>query len=250
MVENAEQDVSKAVDEEVPAHSRPKKISKLGGLVTEYSWKDVTPRATGKIKNQGKTCASSYAFAVVAAVEAAQAIQNGQLYNHLSEQQVVDCTFGHEYLNFGCLGGHLENTLNYTKNNLIVDSFAYPYKGETQFCKDLKNTPNQQKNHSFSISGYQKIQSSSPKALNDALATAPVIAGVRAGSLIFRNYKAGIIESENCSSKFKTHDKADHAVLVIGYGETMLGQGYFIIKNSFGNKWGESGYAKISSNNL
>ena len=46
-------------------------MDRYGGLTKEYSWKDITPRATGKIKNQGMTCAASYAFAVTAAVEAA-----------------------------------------------------------------------------------------------------------------------------------------------------------------------------------
>lgn len=133
----------------------PKMISKFGGLATEFTWRDISPRATGKIKDQGKTCAASYAFAVVAAVEAAQAIELGQEYNHLSEQQLVDCTFDHNYQNFGCLGGHLNSSLTYAKNNKIVDSFAYPYKGEAQFCKDLKSAPNQNGNHSYSINGFK-----------------------------------------------------------------------------------------------
>lgn len=67
--------------------------------------------------------------------------------------------------------------------------------------------------------------------------------------MIFKNYKAGIMDTKNCHSKFK-NNKPDHAVLVIGYGETIYGQGYFIIKNSFGKKWGENGYAKIAASNL
>ena len=144
----------------------------------------------------------------------------------------------------------MSNTLNYTKNNLILDGFAYPYQEEVKFCKDMKTAPNQQKNHSFSIYDFKAITPNSPKALKDALKDAPVIAGIRAGSLTFKNYAGGIIDSANCTSKFKNHDKPDHAVLIIGWGETIYGQGYFNVKNSFGKHWGESGYAKISSNNL
>ena len=103
------------------------------------------------------TCAASYAFAVVAAVEAAQAIENGQQYNHLSEQQIIDCTMNADHQNFGCLGGRLFSTLNYTKNNLVLDGFAYPYKGEQKFCKDMKNAPSQTKNHSFPIYDFKSI---------------------------------------------------------------------------------------------
>ena len=87
----------------------------------------------------------------------------------------------------------------------------------------MKNTPSQTKNHSFSIYDYKKIESESPKAMKEALKDAPVIAAIRAGSLTFRNYGGGIIESTNCTSKYKIHNKPDHAVLVIGWGETIYG---------------------------
>jgi C1A family cysteine protease len=44
---------------------------------------------------------------------------------------------------------------------------------------------------------------------------------------------------------YETHEY-DHAVLVIGYGKAVRGGDYFVIKNSFGEKWGSKGYAKIS----
>ena len=38
-----------------------------------------------------------------------------------------------------------------------------------------------------------------------------------------------------------------HAVLAIGYNrDNFTGDDYVIIKNSWGNNWGEGGYVKIS----
>ena len=71
-----------------------------------------------------------------------------------------------------------------------------------------------------------------------------MIASVTAGSQTFKDYKSGIIDS--CEPNLK----ANHAVLIVGYGtEVIHGEPteYFIIKNSFGQHWGEQGYAKISA---
>ena len=39
-----------------------------------------------------------------------------------------------------------------------------------------------------------------------------------------------------------------HAVLLMGYGTTEEGEKFYIIKNSWGEKWGIRGYALIDRN--
>ncbi len=56
---------------------------------------------------------------------------------------------------------------------------------------------------------------------------------------VFRYYKTGILNSSSCGSTL------DHAVLLVGYGSEN-GQDYWIIKNSWGTRWGDQGYVKIA----
>lgn len=57
-----------------------------------------------------------------------------------------------------------------------------------------------------------------------------------------------MIDSNKCHSKFRNFTDFDHAVLVVGFGKSdIFGGNYFVIKNSFSDKWGSKGYAKISA---
>lgn len=94
------------------------------------NWKKSNPSVVTKVKDQGK-CGSSYAMAVTAAVEAAQAFDTACEAISLSAQQVMDCSS--DYIrggNVGCEGGYLEKTFEYVKSHTIFDADTMPYKGK------------------------------------------------------------------------------------------------------------------------
>lgn len=64
---------------------------------------------------------------------------------------------------------------------------------------------------------------------------------VAVDSTDFRQYGGGIFNDDDCN-----YDP-DHAVLVVGYG-TLGKDDYWIVKNSWGTRWGESGYIRMSRN--
>lgn len=84
---------------------------------------------------------------------------------------------------------------------------------------------------------YRNISNSDMKAL---LVNGPV------GVLFYANtefqaYKSGVFSS--CPTSFNdSYDRINHAVIVVGY--TL--EGDYIIKNSWGTDWGESGYGTVS----
>ena len=68
-----------------------------------------------------------------------------------------------------------------------------------------------------------------------------VATGIYASDNGFGNYNKGVFDG--CSPT-----KINHAVTVVGYG-TESGKPYWLVKNSWGDNWGDGGYIKIARGN-
>ena len=93
-------------------------------------------------------------------------------------------------------------------------------------------------NQGAEISGhYYTYSGNEEKLKNLVLEHGAVVAGVKAAGP-FQRYSGGIFSG--CGFSFRN----DHAVTVVGFGEEG-GKKYWLIKNSWGENWGEGGYIRL-----
>uniref|UniRef100_H3GU34 Peptidase C1A papain C-terminal domain-containing protein n=1 Tax=Phytophthora ramorum TaxID=164328 RepID=H3GU34_PHYRM len=227
---------------------------------TELDW---TTKDGGKymtpIKNQG-TCGSCWAFAGVSAVESRFAIENDVQASPLSVEQVLSCSASLDHIHSkfidnmtssseGCSGGMPFLTYEYlhlAKPHGLSCGSVRPYVMATNAtdtqCPSLA-TAEVAVAWESNVSDYKVIESGDEEALLRAVTLGPVTANIDAAGDGFRHYAGGIYDAQDCLSD---GDEVNHAVVVVGFGQTDAGEEFWIIRNTWGTMWGEDGYMRIA----
>ncbi|KAJ8710519.1 hypothetical protein PYW08_009034 [Mythimna loreyi] len=186
------------------------------------------------VKNQGH-CGSCWAFCTTAAVEGALARVNGDRLLDLSEQSLVDCAWGFHAA--GCKGGFMAGAMQYVTTYGISTEEQYGiYTATDGYCR-MQNATNV-----YNIRGFAQVTPRNPNALKVALYKyGPVTVGIRISGN-FLHYSSGVFYDTECG-----YGGGGHCVTVVGYGVREDGEEYWIIKNSWGEIWGEDGYVLMST---
>jgi len=213
----------------------------LGSLPSSFDWRSydgqdwITP-----VKDQA-ACGSCWAFSAVGAVEAKLNIDNNDpaLDYDLSEQHLVSCECPGS-----CNGGFQEEALEYIIDPGVADETCFPYLGcknwnsgtgtciqewPCNLCTDWQDT-------AAYITGYEHVANTQAAYKQALVAYGPLAIALDATG--WSSYSGGIFVSSPAV--------ANHAVVLVGYNDT---DDYWIVKNSWGSSWGESGYIRLSYTN-
>ncbi|ALC42198.1 CG6347 [Drosophila busckii] len=189
---------------------------------------------------QGVGCGSCWSFATTGALEGHLFRRTGLLVP-LSQQNLMDCA--DDYGNMGCDGGFQEYGFEYIRDHGITLANKYPYVQYEMQCKQNETAGRYPRESLVKIRDYARIDPGDEQKMKQVIATlGPLACSMNAGAISFEQYDGGIYDDEECNA-----DDVNHSVVVVGYGSEN-GRDYWIVKNSYSENWGESGFMRLPRN--
>ncbi|EEF52656.1 probable cysteine protease RD19C [Ricinus communis] len=224
----------------LPADAHEAPILPTDGIPEDFDWRD--HGAVTNVKNQG-SCGSCWSFSAAGALEGAHFLATGELVS-LSEQQLVDCDHECDPTEYGacdsgCNGGLMTNAFEYIlKAGGLEREEDYPYTGSDRGpCKF------ERAKIAASVNNFSVVSVDEDQIAANLVQNGPLAVGINA--VFMQTYIGGVSCPYICSKR------QDHGVVLVGYGSAgyapvrLKDKPFWIIKNSWGENWGENGYYKI-----
>jgi cathepsin L len=149
----------------------------------------------------------------------------------LSEQQLVDC----DPKSHGCSGGWHFWAWDYLKTKAQVLETQYPYTGRQATCSSTKSAGGV-----VTPTTYSRLTPGSVAQHKAGVQQGVIAIALAAGSSAFQLYRSGVLTGTACGTQI------NHAVATVGWG-TENGIDYWIVRNSWGGRWGDKGHIKLAA---
>ncbi|XP_054160421.1 dipeptidyl peptidase 1-like [Oppia nitens] len=226
-------------------------------LPDSFDWRNINGVSfVSPVRNQG-SCGSCYSFSSVGMIEARiRVLTNNTEQLTLSPQDVVSCSTYAQ----GCEGGFPYLIAGkYGQDYGFIPEECFPYRGVDGQCKEKQC-------RRYYIASYDYVGGFYGGCNEELMRLSLVKNGPISVSFEvyddFMSYSSGIYSHTGVSHRSGSNDImlmdsvvgvrydpfaiTNHAVLAVGYGaDPKTGEKYWIVKNSWGNGWGENGYFRI-----
>ncbi len=212
-------------------------------------------------------CGSCWAFAAAHAVSDTRNIAAGRQLDLLSAEYTTRCATENNVHGYGCCGGLPKTALEHYRDIGVVTDVCRPYNPITS---SISKAPDYIKNNnlleawkarnalncftacensayiydpsSIKIAGPRIYDQYTDNTIINALSNGQVvIAPIRTNLEFCHRYKCGVLPSTPPAS----NEKPDHAIIIVDYGTVDNETNFWVIKNSYGNNYGESGYLRV-----
>lgn len=200
---------------------------------TEFDWNDLV--SLQPVRNQ-RACGSCWAFSTTAVVESLHMILHGpeKVFHDidLAEQTLVSsCSSA------GSCGGGFFTAFNYIRDIGLPDEAQDPYLARNSRCKEGLRA--EQKIKYWAYVGDNRYGPTTEQIKAAIFQYGPVSVDVNG---FFGSYSGGVYTS--CAST-----APNHMVTLEGWKDdpnySQYGGGYWIMRNSWGEQWGENGKMRI-----
>ena len=218
-----------------------------GQFVSEWDWRNRHGKNwVTSVKDQ-QNCGACWAFSAVAVLEAYANLYYNRLLNFdLSEQELISC----DNNNNGCSGGNAYQAFRYIKQNGIVDENCFRYASSEDDC-DLCPDPeelvflNNYDALADNLYAFHSLSNSEVESrIKRKLFISPISFGILPWNHIINLIGYKTILSGDTIYMGNISDSNNTIVIDNSYSY-FIGKTAWLVKNSWGNTWGDNGFGYI-----